>query len=86
MVREDTAMLNSVYREISERLGEETAVQIYEMFKGQQICFPVRFYSPACLRQQIAQEYNGTNIRALAAKYSYSEKTIRRILKDHQKY
>lgn len=80
----DTTMLNPVYREICERLGEETAMEIHEMFKGQQICFPVRFYSSASLRHRILQEYDGSNIRALAAKYNYSEKTIRRMLKEQE--
>ena len=81
MAERDPELLNSVYREISERMGVDAAFELYQMFKGQQICFPVRFYNPACLRQIIIQEYDGTNIRLLATKYNYSEKTIRRIVK-----
>ena len=32
-------LLNNVYREISEKLGMDTAMEIYRMFKGQQISF-----------------------------------------------
>ena len=74
-------LLNSVYREISEKMGVDTAQEIYQLFKGQQICFPVRFFNPEQIRKYIAEEYDGTNIRALAVKYGYSEKTIRRIIK-----
>lgn len=34
------------------------------------------------LTDAIAHASDGTNVRALASKYGYSEKTVRRILKD----
>jgi len=82
MAENDPELLNTVYREISEKLGMDTAMEIYQMFKGQQINFPVRFFNPAKIQQIIVQEYNGTNVRTLAIKYNYSEKTVRRIIKD----
>jgi len=82
MAENDPELLNTVYREISEKLGMDTAMEIYQMFKGQQINFPVRFFNPVKIQQIIIQEYNGTNVRTLAIKYNYSEKTIRRIIKD----
>ena len=82
MAENDPELLNNVYREISEKLGIDTAMEIYRMFKGQQMSFPIRFFNPAKIHQTIVQEYNGTNIRTLAIKYGYSEKTVRRIIKD----
>lgn len=82
MAEQDSELLNTVYREISEKLGMDTAMEIYQMFKGQQINFPVRFFNPTRIQQIIVKEYDGTNIRTLAIKYNYSEKTIRRIIKD----
>ena len=81
MAQQDSALLNSVYKELSEKLGIDTAIEIYRLFKGQQISFPVRLYDPDKTQCLIAREYDGTNIRVLAAKYGYSEKTIRRIVK-----
>lgn len=75
-------LLNAVYREISEKLGMDTAMNIYQMFKGQQISFPVRFFNPSKIQELILKEYDGNNIRTLAIKYNYSEKTIRRIIKE----
>ena len=40
----DINLFHKVYREISEQLGIEVALQIYNMFKGTQINFPVRFF------------------------------------------
>lgn len=81
MAETDSDLLNTVYREISEKLGMDTAMEIYQMFKGQQINFPVRFFNPTRIQQIIVKEYDGTNVRVLAIKYNYSEKTIRRIVK-----
>lgn len=85
MAESDPELLNTVYKEISEKLGMNTAMTIYQMFKGQQISFPTRFFNPAMIQQAIIQEYDGTNIRTLAIKYNYSEKTIRRIIKESVK-
>lgn len=85
MAESDPELLNAVYKEISEKLGMNTAMTIYQMFKGQQISFPTRFFNPAMIQQAIIQEYDGTNIRMLAIKYNYSEKTIRRIIKESVK-
>ena len=82
MVENDTELLNSVYREIAEKLGIDTAMEIYQMFKGQQITFPVRFHNPKRIHRDIIKEYDGTNIKALAIKYNYSEKTIRHIIRN----
>ena len=82
MAVNDPELLNAVYKEISEKLGMDTAMSIYQMFKGQQISFPVRFFNPEKIKQIIVQEYDGDNVRMLAIKYNYSEKSVRRIIKE----
>ena len=81
----NSELLNAVYKELAEKLGMDTAMNIYQMFKGQQINFPVRFFNTNKIQELIVQEYDGTNVKTLATKYSYSEKTIRRIIKDSVK-
>ena len=81
----NSELLNAVYKEIGEKLGMDTAMNIYQLFKGQQINFPIRFFNPNKIQELIVQEYDGTNIRTLAIKYNYSEKTIRRIIKESVK-
>lgn len=75
-------LFHKVYKEISEELGIETALTIHQMFKGTQVSFPVRFLDSQCVKEMIVKEYDGTNIKMLAKKYDYSEKTIRRIIKE----
>lgn len=81
MPKGDAEMLNSVYREISEHCGFEVALKIYHLYRGQQICFPIRIFDKEAVHARIIEEYDGTNIRKLAEKYKYSEKTVRRIVK-----
>ena len=82
MAENDPELLNAVYKEVSEKMGMDAAMEIYRMFKGQQISFPIRFFNPARIQQIIVREYDGTNIRTLAIKYRYSEKTVRRMIQD----
>lgn len=82
MAQQNSNLLHKVYREISEELGIEAALTIHKMFRGTQVSFPVRFFDTQCVKEMIVQEYDGTNVSTLAKKYDYSEKTIRRIIKE----
>lgn len=81
-MKKEIELYNDIYKEISEIVGLEATLKIYLRFKGQQITFPMRLYSPHMIQQNVIKEYDGTNIAELAQKYDYSEKTIRRMIKD----
>ena len=81
-LKKEVELYNDIYKEISEIVGLEATLKIYLRFKGQQVSFPVRLYSPHLIQQSVIKEWDGTNIAELAQKYDYSEKTIRRMLKD----
>ena len=81
-MKKETELYNSIYKEISELVGLDATLKIYLRFKGQQVSFPVRLYNPHLIQQNVIKEYDGTNIAFLAKKYDYSEKTIRRVIKD----
>ena len=78
----EAELYNFVYREMSEIIGLDATLKIYLRFKGQQITFPVRLYNPQLIQQNVIKEFDGTNVRTLAKKYDYSEKTIRRMIRD----
>ena len=82
MAEKESDLLNDIYREISEKVGLDVAIEIYQMYKGQQITFPVHLFNSKRIQHSIIREYDGTNLRTLARKYGYSEKTIRRMIKD----
>ena len=75
--------LNGVYNDIANLLGIDAALKIHAAYRGQQITFPVRFFTKDYIAAQIVNEYNGHNAKQLATKFGYSEKWIRKILKDH---
>ena len=81
-MEKESELYNAVYKELSEIVGLDATLKIYLRFKGQQITFPVRLYNPQVIQSSVVKEFNGTNVAALARKYEYSERTIRRMIKD----
>lgn len=75
--------LNGSYQELATLLGVDAVLKIYSSYRGTQIFFPVQLFSKEFITEQIINEYDGKNIRDLATKYGYTEKWIRKILKDH---
>jgi len=73
--------LSGIYKELAEIVSFETVVMIFEHFKGQQVTFPTRLMSTEFTIRQILREYNGKNVKALAKKYGYSERWIRKVAK-----
>lgn len=85
LLENEEELLNSVYKDINEEFGIDVAMRMYQMYKGVQVNFPMRFLNPDMVKQRILKEYDGTNLKQLAVKYSYSEKTLRRLIKDSLK-
>lgn len=85
MNKEESELYNDVYREIAGVAGLEAAIAVFRMFKGQQITFPVHLYSAQKIKESIISEFDGSNIKELAKKYDYSEKTVRRMIKESGK-
>ncbi len=76
--------LNGVYAEIATVLGVEAALKLHSRYRGTQISFPVELLSREYIFGQILEEYDGSNVRELATKYGYTEKWIRKIIKDNK--
>ena len=85
MNKEESELYNDVYREIAGVAGLEAAIAVFRMFKGQQITFPVHLYNARKIKESIISEFDGSNIKELAKKYDYSEKTVRRMIKESSK-
>ena len=75
--------LNGAYNELANLLGIDAVLKIYNTYRGQQLTLPVQLFSKDFIIRQIVEEYDGYNIKQLATKFGYSEKWIRKILKDH---
>lgn len=75
--------LNGAYSELAGLLGIEAVLKLHQAYRGTQMFFPVELFSREFIIKQIVAEYDGYNVRELATKYGYTEKWIRKILKDH---
>ena len=73
--------LHGIYAEMSDLVGYENAIKIFERYKGQQINFPVRLYDKAAVKEVIKEKYNGENTKELARQFNYSERWVKEIVK-----
>lgn len=82
MLKVTSTDLAGVYKELAEQIGLKSTYALYQYFKGQQITFPLKFYSNRCIAENVQKDYEeGVSIRAIAKKYEYSESRIRQILR-----
>ena len=58
-LKKEVELYNDIYKEISEIVGLEATLKIYLRFKGQQVSFPVRLYSPHLIQQSVIKEWDG---------------------------
>jgi Mor family transcriptional regulator len=77
-----TYHLNGIYQEIAEICSIETAEEIFQLFKGQQITFPTRLISREYIESQLSELYDGKNLKYLAKQFNYTERWLRQILRD----
>ena len=67
---------NQIYQDLIDLIGLESTLKIYSTYNGQQIFLPKRLYSKEYVEKKIQKEYDGTNIKQLAKKYSYTERWV----------
>ena len=75
--------LGGIYRELATLVGIDNTLKIHANYRGQQVTFPVELYSKEYIATQIAREYDGRNVKQLATKFGYSEKWIRKIVREN---
>ncbi|PWL87825.1 MAG: Mor transcription activator family protein [Escherichia coli] len=76
--------LCGIYRDIANLLGVEAAIKIHSAYRGTQVTFPVSLVTKDFIADKIIREYDGTNIKKLASKYGYSEKWVKKIIKERK--
>lgn len=77
--------LNGVYETMSQLIGLDNVLKLYESYHGSQVNFPTRLFSKEFVLQEALRIYDGTSesINIIATKYSYSERTVRKMLRQH---
>ena len=75
--------LAGIYKEIAEVIGLEATFLLHKEFQGQQITFPKKIYSKAFILQKIQIE-KPMNIKAIASKYGYTDRSLRQMIKENK--
>jgi len=73
--------LNSIYAELANLVGLDVALEIHKHYNGQQVTFPSRLYSKSFVESEIKRRYDGSNIKALAKEFGYTERWTRSVAK-----
>ena len=76
----NTDSFTGIYREIAQAISPEVAIEMYNLFRGQQIIFPQRLYSQEFVIAYIEEHYDGHNVRELSHMFNYSDRRIRQII------
>lgn len=69
-----------IYREIAKGISVDVAIEMFNLFHGQQVIFPQRLYDQAFIVAYIKENYDGHNIRELSHMFGYSDRRIRQII------
>lgn len=71
---------SGVYQEMVEILGVQGVNKLYENYRGQQVVFPMRLHTREYVIKEVNKKYDGTNLKALALEFGYSERHLRTML------
>ena len=80
----DVEALHSFYRGISELIGVEGMLKVFEQYRGMQITIPIHLYDRNLAARHVLEQYNGKNSYELANKYGYSQRWVVKVLKTQQ--
>lgn len=80
----DVEALHSFYRGISELIGVEGMLKVFEQYRGMQVTIPIHLYDRHLAADHVLQQYNGQNTYELANKYGYSQRWVVKVLKENQ--
>lgn len=78
----DADLLQESYAQLYELVGPEMMYQIFELYRGRQISFPMRLYDRNKVSKKVITEYNGNNLADLTKKYDYSQRWLRQMIQD----
>ncbi|WP_137642387.1 Mor transcription activator family protein [Lactiplantibacillus modestisalitolerans] len=78
----EVATLHQFYRRLSELVGTEAMLKIYEQYKGTQLNVPVHLYDRELAAKRVLAEFDGQNQWELSRRYGYSQKWVYKVLRE----
>ena len=79
----DVEALNEVYRTLIDVVGLENAEKLYDHYRGQQLNFPVRLFSTEYIKQTLAKEGEGCDMKLMSRNLGCSERWIKKLAKEN---
>ncbi|WP_341778685.1 Mor transcription activator family protein [Levilactobacillus sp. HBUAS70063] len=80
----EISALHHFYRGLSELVGVDSMLKIYQQYKGMQMTIPTHLYDRNLAAKRVRKEYTGRNQQELARKYGYSQKWIRQVARENE--
>lgn len=77
-------VFTGVYAEIAAEIDSETAMRIFELFRGQAVIFPQKLFDRRYVRAFICQHHQEYSVRELARMFGYSDRRIRQFIAEEQ--
>lgn len=68
-----------LYSDLVEIVGERHVKEIYNLFQGQEVSFPMRLFTPEYVVNLALTDTN-KDLRELAREYGYNEKYLKRLV------
>lgn len=75
-------VFTGIYNELAEIMETDQVMLIYKNLRGQQVTFPKKLYTQDYVMEQVMSEYDGKNLKKLAVKYDYTERHLRKLMKE----
>lgn len=73
-----------LYEELAEIVGEKHVREIYNLFQGQEVSFPMRLFNPEYV-VNLALTNTERDLRELAREYGYNEKYLKRLVSQRKR-
>ncbi|WP_261806456.1 Mor transcription activator family protein [Lapidilactobacillus luobeiensis] len=75
--------LQQSYKRLSELVGPELMLKIYEEYRGTQLSLPMKLYDREAVIAAVQREYPRHSVKQLADQYGYSQRWIQKIINQH---
>lgn len=73
-----------LYSDLVEIVGERHVKEIYDLFQGQEVSFPMRLFTPEYVVNLALTDTN-KDLRELAKEYGYNEKYLKRLVSQRKR-
>lgn len=81
----DTDALQGVYKRLDDLLGTEDMLKVYQEFRGTQLNLPMKLYDRDETMAAIQKNFPQMSEKALADKYGYSQRWVKRVINEQGK-